>query len=135
MRRIVALAVVLATACLIPCGSAAAADDDGMVYELRTYTCNPGKLPELHARFKNHTMKIFEKHGIKNIAYWTPVDKEDTLVYLIAHKSEAAAKASWKAFSNDPEWKKAYAESTANGKLVKKVDRRFLKPTEYSPLK
>jgi hypothetical protein len=111
----------------------ASAAEEGPVYELRTYTCHPGKLPELHARFKNHTMKIFEKHGIKNIMYWTPVDKEDTLVYLIAHKSREAADASWKAFRDDPEWKKAYQESVANGKLVMKVERQFLKPTEYSP--
>jgi hypothetical protein len=111
----------------------ASADDDSTVYELRTYTCHPGKLPELHARFKNHTMKLFEKHGIKNIMYWTPVDKEDTLVYLIAHKSREAADASWKAFGSDPEWKKVRSASVANGKLVMKVQRQFLTPTEYSP--
>ena len=109
------------------------AEEESLVYELRTYTCHPGKLPELHARFKNHTMKLFEKHGMKNIMYWTPIDKEDTLVYLIAHKSREAADASWKAFVNDPDWKKAYQESIADGKLVMKVERQFLKPTEYSP--
>ena len=136
MRGIVALSALVLTACLVVSTSAASADEDGgMIYELRTYTCHPGKLADLHARFKNHTMKLFEKHGMKNIIYWTPTDKEDTLVYVVAHKSEAAAKASWKGFVNDPDWKKAYAESIANGKLVMKVDKQFLKPTEYSPNK
>jgi len=111
----------------------ASADDSEMVYELRTYTCNPGKLPNLHARFKNHTMKLFEKHGMKNVMYWTPVDKEDTLIYVVAHKSREAADQSWKAFVNDPDWKKAYQESIADGKIVKKVQRQYMTPTEYSP--
>lgn len=109
------------------------ADDSEMVYELRTYTCNPGKLPNLHARFKNHTMKLFEKHGMKNIMYWTPLDQEDTLIYIVAHESREAADKSWKAFVSDPEWKKAYQESIADGKLVKKVERKYMKATEYSP--
>lgn len=109
------------------------AEDNGMVYELRTYTCHPGKLPNLHARFKDHTMAIFEKHGIKNIMYWTPVDKEDTLIYVVAHKSREAADQSWKAFIADPAWKKAYKESIADGKLVMKVERQYMTPTEYTP--
>lgn len=111
----------------------ASADDSEMVYELRTYTCNPGKLPNLHARFKNHTMKLFEKHGMKNVMYWTPVDKEDTLIYVVAHKSREAADQSWKAFGSDPDWKKVYQESIADGKIVKKVQRQYMTPTEYSP--
>lgn len=109
------------------------AEEDGPVYELRTYTCHPGKLPNLNARFKNHTMKIFEKHGIKNIMYWTPVDKEDTLIYVISHKSRAAADKSWNAFKDDPDWKKAYKESIADGKIVMKVERQYMTATEYSP--
>lgn len=113
-------------------GQSALAGEAG-IYELRTYTTNPGKLPALHARFRDHTMKLFEKHGIKSIAYWTPVDKEETLVYLVAHKDLESAKASWKAFSQDPEWQKAKSESEKDGKLVMKVERLFLNPTDYSP--
>jgi hypothetical protein len=78
-------------------------------------------------------MKIFEKHGIKNIMYWTPVDKEDTLIYVISHKSRAAADKSWNAFKDDPDWKKAYKESIADGKIVMKVERQYMTATEYSP--
>ncbi|NQV23733.1 MAG: NIPSNAP family protein [Rhodopirellula sp.] len=106
-----------------------------VVYELRTYTTNEGRLDALHQRFRNHTMKIFEKHGMKNIAYWTPAETKDTLVYIIAHKSLEAANASWDAFRNDPEWKAAYEASIVDGKIVKKVDKQFLTATDYSPMK
>jgi len=126
--------LVLGLICVTSSTQTAFADDRGdMVYELRTYTCHPGKLPNLHARFKNHTMKIFESHGMKNVMYWTPLDKEDTLIYVIAHKSREAADKSWEGFRNDPAWKKAYKESIADGKIVMKVERVFMKPTEYSP--
>ena len=106
-----------------------------LVYELRTYTANSGKMEELHKRFRDHTMKLFEKHGIKNIVYWTPADKPDTLVYVIAHKSREEAKKSWKEFLNDPEWQMVYKESHKNGPLVSKVESQFLNPTDYSPMK
>jgi hypothetical protein len=106
-----------------------------MVYELRTYTANPGKLADLHKRFRDHTMQLFEKHGMKNVGYWVPLDKPDTLVYLIAHKSREAANESWKAFMADPEWQAVYKESHKNGVLVKHVDRQYLTPTDYSPIK
>lgn len=106
-----------------------------LVYELRTYTTNPGKLPDLHKRFRDHTMRLFEKHGIKNIGYWVPLDKPDTLVYLVAHKSREAATQSWREFLADPEWQRVFKESHKNGVLVKKVERQFLSPTDYSPLK
>lgn len=117
-----------------------AADDSAkegttLVYELRTYTANSGKMADLHKRFRDHTMQLFEKHGMKNIGYWVPMDKPDTLVYLIAHKSRKAAAESWKAFMTDPEWQQVYKESHKNGVLVKHVDRQFLTPTDYSPLK
>ncbi|MEK6235775.1 MAG: NIPSNAP family protein, partial [Planctomycetales bacterium] len=107
----------------------------GPVLELRTHTCNEGKLPSLHARFRDHTMRIFASHGMTNVIYWTPAgDKpSDTLVYLIAHDSRDAAKKSWAAFRKDPAWKKAYKESIADGKIVKKVQSVFLDPTKYSP--
>lgn len=106
-----------------------------MLYELRTYYTPEGKLDDLNARFRNHTMKLFEKHGMKNIIYWTPVDKPNTLIYVIAHKDKAAADASWAAFRDDPEWKKVAEETQRNGKLVEKVESVYLTPTDYSPHK
>ena len=109
--------------------------EGAMVYELRTYTTNEGRLPALHKRFQEHTMKIFEKHGMKNIAYWTPAETKDTLVYVIAHKSIEAADAPWDGFRNDPEWKAAYEASIVDGKIVKKVEKQYLTATDYSPMK
>src|SRR6187431_3169886 len=80
------------------------------VYELRTYTTLPGRLPALNKRFAEHTMKLFEKHGMKNEVYWIPTDpakKDNTLIYVVSHASREAADASWKAFGADPEWQKA----------------------------
>lgn len=110
-------------------------ESEPMLYELRTYYTPDGKLDDLNARFRNHTMKLFEKHGMKNIIYWTPVDKPNTLIYVIAHKDKAAADASWAAFRDDPEWKKVAEETQRNGKLVEKVDAVYLTPTDYSPHK
>jgi len=107
---------------------------DDRIYELRTYYANEGKLDALHARFRDHTVGLFEKHGMTNVGYWVPQNnKSNTLVYLMAYPDRAARDASWKAFMGDPDWKKAYAESTKDGKLVKKVDNQFLKTTDYSP--
>ena len=106
-----------------------------VVYELRTYTTHEGRLEALHKRFRDHTMKIFEKHGMKNIAYWVPTDKKDTLVYIITHKSLKAADASWNDFRNDSAWKAAYNASIEDGKIVKKVEKQFLIATDYSPMK
>jgi hypothetical protein len=108
------------------------------VYELRVYHTYPGKLDDLLARFRNHTMTIFERHGMKNVGYWTPMDeplKGKTLYYIISHESREAAKKNWDAFHNDPEWKKVQSASEANGKLVEKVDSTYLEPTDFSPLK
>ena len=114
-----------------------AARQETRVFELRTYTTHPGKLDALHARFRNHTMKLFEKHGMTNIVYTTPMDapqSENTLVYLLAHKSREAGKASFAAFRNDPDWKKVVKESEAAGPINVKVDSVFLTPTDYSPM-
>lgn len=104
-----------------------------LLYELRTYYTPDGKLEDLNARFRNHTMKLFEKHGMKNIMYWVPVDKPNTLIYVIAHKDQAAAEASWAAFRGDPEWKKVAAETERNGKIVEKVESVYMLETDYSP--
>ncbi len=111
-----------------------------MVYELRTYTTLDGRLPALNARFRDHTVKLFEKHGMTNIVYGTPVDNEgkavdNKLVYLLAHKSQEAARASFAAFGKDPEWVAAREASEKDGKIVAKVESQFLVPTDYSPMK
>ncbi|HUU35069.1 MAG TPA: NIPSNAP family protein [Vicinamibacterales bacterium] len=115
-----------------------AAQPTARVFELRTYTAPDGKLGELHARFRDHTLRIFEKHGMTSVIYLAPMDApaaQNQLVYLLAHQDREAAKASWEAFRNDPEWKKVAAESQANGPLTSKVESMFLTATDYSPLK
>ena len=114
------------------------AQTPGRVFELRTYTAPEGKLGDLHRRFRDHTLRIFQKHGMTNVAYFSPTDQplaQNTLVYLISHASRDAAKASWSAFMNDPEWKKVSSESQVNGRIVSKVESVFVTPTDYSPLK
>jgi hypothetical protein len=106
------------------------------VYELRIYHTYEGKLDDLLARFRDHTTRLFEKHGMKNIAYWTPTDdplKGKTLIYVIAHASRDAATANWKAFGDDPEWQTVRDKSEAHGKLVEKVDSTFMVLTDFSP--
>jgi hypothetical protein len=106
------------------------------VYELRIYHAYEGKLDDLLRRFREHTTKLFERHGIKNVAYWTPTDdplKGKTLVYILAHPSREAATANWKAFQNDPEWQSVRDKSEANGKIVEKVDSTFMTLTDFSP--
>lgn len=107
------------------------------VYEMRTYHCEPGKLPDLLARFRNHTTKLFEKHGITNVGYWVPADgpaHENTLVYILKHKDRETAKKSFEAFRADPAWIKARTESEAAGKIVTKTESVFLDPTDFSKL-
>jgi len=108
------------------------------VFEIRTYTTEPGKLDALLARFRDHTSTLFEKHGIENIGYWTPADEphsQDTLIYIVAHPSRDAAKQNWEAFINDPEWHKARDASEAAGRIVTKVESVYMNPTDFSPLK
>ena len=107
-------------------------------FEMRTYTTNPGKLDALHARFRDHTNRLFQKHGIEMVGYWVPTDPErskDTLIYVLAYPDKEARDKAWKDFQDDPEWKKAKADSEKDGVLVKKVDQVFMTPTDYSPIK
>ncbi|MDO8678255.1 MAG: NIPSNAP family protein [Acidobacteriota bacterium] len=116
----------------------AQAQSANKVFELRTYTAPEGKLPDLNARFRNHTMRIFQKHGMSNVGYWVPQDapaKDNTLIYIISHASREAAKKSWADFGADPEWKKVSAESQVNGRIVTGVVSVFMDATDYSPIK
>jgi hypothetical protein len=113
----------------------------GRVFEMRTYHANPGKLEALHARFRDHTTRIFEKHGMTNVGYWVPIDPQtgaatgNTLVYILGYPSLEARKKAWDDFGNDPEWIAARDASEKDGKLVEKVDSVFLSPTDYSKIK
>ncbi len=112
--------------------------DSGRIYELRTYTTFPGRLPALQQRFREHTTKLFEKHGMTNVGYWVPVDaskSENTLIYVLSFPNRDAAKKAWDDFRNDPEWKQVQAASEADGKIVEKVDSVFMTPMDFSALK
>jgi hypothetical protein len=133
----------LPAASLLPVAAWATASDSELsseqtastVYELRVYHCFEGKLPDLLKRFREHTTKLFEKHGMKNIAYWTPVDepaKSNMLIYVLSHPSREAAAANWKAFQTDPEWIEVRDKSEANGKIVEKVDSTYMAKTDFS---
>ena len=108
------------------------------IFEMRTYTAHPGRLDALNARFRNHTTRIFEKHGMTNVGYWTPQEaplSEDTLVYILAHDSREAGQASWDAFRADPEWARVAEESQRDGRIVQNVDVLWLEATDYSQIK
>jgi hypothetical protein len=116
----------------------AAAQPAERIFELRTYTTLPGRLDALHARFANHTLELFERHGMTNIGYFSPQDAPlaaNTLIYLLAHDSRAAADASWQAFAADPEWVRVAEESQRDGQILEKVERVYLDATDYSPLR
>lgn len=118
--------------------AAQAAGVAGRVFELRTYTTHEGKLEALQTRFRDHTTKLFAKHGMTNVGYWTPAEgplAQNTLIYILAYPSREAAKKSWDDFRNDPEWKKVREASEANGKIVSRVDSVYMGPTDYSPMK
>lgn len=111
---------------------------ENRIYELRTYYATPGKLENLLARFRDHTTKLFEKHGMQNIGYWVAADSpasQNTLIYVISHKDREAAKASWDAFRKDPVWVKAKDASEANGPIVEKVTSVFMNATDFSKIK
>ncbi|MGL4464210.1 MAG: NIPSNAP family protein [Planctomycetia bacterium] len=122
-------------------GTADAADKEGKparVFEMRTYYAPAGKMDALLARFRNHTCKLFEKHGMELVSFWSPTDPADAqtkLVYVLAFPSKEAADRSWAAFRDDPDWKKAKADSEKDGKLVEKVESVFLVGVDFSPLK
>lgn len=134
MRFLTALLALATTAFAEPASTPAAPAVDTKTYELRTYYAAPGKLPALESRFRDHTCALFEKHGITNVAYWTPLENKDNkLVYVVSFPDAAAREKSWKEFGADPDWKKAATESEKDGKLVLKVDSKILAATDFSP--
>ncbi len=130
---------VLRAADSAPAATAAAAASAPRFFELRTYHASDGKLDALNTRFREHTNALFLKHGMTIIGFWTPAEGEtakNTLIYILAYPSKEVREQAWKDFQNDPDWKKAKAESEADGiPLAKKVDSVYLNPTDYSPIK
>ena len=118
--------------------SAAASAPADRTFELRTYYCPPGKLPNLLARFRDHTIKLFRQHDMESIAYWTTADSAGTqphLVYMLAHPSKDAATANWAAFRSDPAWVSAKADSEKDGPIVEKTESVFLNPLPFSAIR
>lgn len=133
----VALAAVAPAIPLPAIAQSAALDPKTAVYELRIYHPAPGKLAALNARFREHTLKLFAKHGMHNVAYWneqpTAEAPEGRVVYVLAYPSREAREASWKAFGADPQWRAVVATSEAGGTLVTKIDSVFMTLADYSP--
>jgi hypothetical protein len=123
-------ATVFASAAIV----VAAETKDTRLYEMRVYYAAPGKLDDLNKRFRDHTVKLFEKHGMENIGYWVPLDNtNNALIYVLAFPSREARDKSFKAFGADPEWRAAAKASEANGRLVSKIESFFMQATDYSP--
>jgi hypothetical protein len=130
--------LILTVFCALALSITANSQSTTAVYELRTYTCNEGKLPDLLKRFREHTTIIFERHHMHSVGYWVPADEplhSNTLIYILCHDSREAATENWKAFREDPEWQKVSKESDANGKIVNHTTSVFMSPTDFSKLK
>lgn len=121
------------TVMLLFAAVASASAQDTRLYETRIYFTEPGRLEALLTRFRDHTTKIFEKHGMKNVGYWVPLHEENKLIYVLSYPDRAARDASWKAFGSDPEWKKVQSDSEVSGKIVSKVESIFMNATDFSP--
>lgn len=145
MLRRLAISALALTACttpgtadrVTPAPSPASVVAD-RIFELRTYTAPDGKLPELEARFRNHTARLFERHGMTNVGYWIPTDSvlsKNTIIYILAYPSREAARVSWAAFGRDPDWQKVRRESEANGPIVSRVTSVFMTPTDFSAMR
>ncbi len=145
MFRVRLLVVVALTAALCGLGTQAALGDEAKapgatekIFELRIYKTYSGKLEDLHKRFREHTCRLFKKHGIELVGFWVPTEGEeakDTLIYIVAFPSKEAQEKAWKAFQSDPEWIKARDESHRNGVIVQKVQSKNMKAVDYSPIK
>jgi hypothetical protein len=138
MFKIVLVGLMMIGLVVVAAAPVDAQSAGGPVYELRIYTAVEGKLPALLARFRDHTLALFQKHGMESVGYWVPADppkSQNTLYYMLRNKSREAATASWDAFRKDPEWLKVQKESEASGKIVDKTESVFMSPTDFSKLK
>jgi hypothetical protein len=139
--RVAILALIISSCVLAVYSSHTRAEKEkkmNRIFEMRTYYAHPGKMKALHERFRNHTNKLFKKHGMELIGFWSPVDEKEAdskMVYILAYPSKESAAKSWKAFREDPDWIKAKSESEKDGVLVAKIESVYLNPTDYSPLK
>lgn len=124
------VALVFTASTIVPATLQAQSSDK--VFELRTYTTAEGKLPNLLARFRDHTMRIFERHNMENVAYWVPKDTPNTLIYIISHASSQAATENWQGFRGDSEWP-GVAEASGVGRV--QVESVFMDATDFSPMK
>jgi hypothetical protein len=137
MRKLLALVLAGAIAPAIAMANPAP-PTGGQYFELRIYTAAPGKMDALHKRFREHTLRLFEKHGIKNVGYWTAVDEKHVgrLYFILAYPNQESRDRMFaEGFAKDPEWVKVAAESQKDGKLLDSVEQVFLMPTDYSPLR
>lgn len=141
--RLVVMAVVLLGFCWLGARGVLGEESkepkaaSGKIFELRIYKTFPGKLEDLHKRFREHTCRLFKKHGIELVGFWVPTEGEeakDTLIYIVAFPSEEAQAKAWKAFQSDPEWIEARDESHRNGVIVQKVQSKNMKAVDYSPI-
>ena len=134
------VAIAFASGSVLGRGARVEAQMQGRVFELRTYTTMEGRLEALKSRFRDHTTRIFQRHGMKNIGYWVPTDQpksQNTLIYILQHESREAAKKSWDDFRQDPEWKKVAAESQKDGQILVEngVVSVFMNATDFSSIK
>jgi hypothetical protein len=145
---VLSLVCGLAAAYALTSWTARAADDKSKdrLFEMRTYVAADGKFDELHKRFRDHTNKLFQKHGMTLIGYWVPTeaptakeplsaDTKNTLVYILAYPDKESREKAWKGFMGDPEWQAVFKETQKNGSLTKEIKSQFLTPTDYSPIK
>ncbi|HEY5229672.1 MAG TPA: NIPSNAP family protein [Galbitalea sp.] len=103
-----------------------------MTFELRTYTATPGRLDDVVARFRDHTVTLLSRHGMESLGYWTATDRPDTLIYVVRHSGDP--KQNWKAFRVDPDWISAKKNSLGNGEIVDHIDSVFMTPTDFSAI-
>ena len=141
MKKIIRTSAISLVSLIIGLGAGiffSTSAQDEKVFELRTYKATPGNLDNLHARFRDHTTRIFRKHGMEVIGYWSPTseeEREDTLVYLLGHDNQAAADQSWQDFIADPEWARVAEESNRNGHILGGIERKYMVATDYSPMR
>jgi hypothetical protein len=108
-----------------------------MIHELRIYRCAPGRMPALLNRFQTTTLRLWEKHGIRQAGFWTTMIGESNhdLTYLVAWDSLAERQEKWTAFQSDPEWIAARDASEKDGPIVASVRNEILQPTAFSSVR